>query len=33
MKLDSLEKWEVFGPIIQIPEVVKLVGYKWNHEI
>ena len=28
-KLESLEKWEVFGPIVQMPEVVKLVGYKW----
>ena len=28
-KFESLEKWEVFGPIVQTPEVVKLVGYKW----
>ena len=28
-KLDSLEKWEVFGPVVQTLEVVKLVGYKW----
>ena len=28
-KLDSLENWEVFGPIVQMPKVVKLVGYKW----
>ena len=27
--LDSLEKWEVFGLVVQMPEVVKLVGYKW----
>ena len=29
-KLDSLEKWEVFGSVVQTPEVVKLVGYKWK---
>ena len=29
IKLDSLEKWEVFGLVVQMPEVVKLVGYKW----
>ena len=28
-KLETLEKWEVFGPIVQTHEVVKLVGYKW----
>ena len=28
-KLYSLEKWEVFGPVVQTPEVVKLIGYKW----
>ena len=27
-KLDSLEKREVFGSVVQTPEVVKLVGYK-----
>ena len=27
--LDSLEKWEVFGPIVQMLEIVKLIGYKW----
>ena len=27
--LDSLEKWEVLGLVVQMPEVVKLVGYKW----
>ena len=27
------EKLEVFRPVVQTPEVVKLVGYKWNHEI
>ena len=24
-----LEKWEVFGHVVQTPGVVKLVGYKW----
>ena len=28
-KLDSLEKWGVFGPVVQTLEVVKLVVYKW----
>ena len=28
-KLNSLEKWEVFGLVVHTPEVVKLVGYKW----
>ena len=28
-KLDSLEKWEVFRPVVRTPEVVKLVEYKW----
>ena len=28
-KLNSLEKWEVFGLVFQTPEVVKLVKYKW----
>ena len=28
-KLDSLEKWEVFGPVVQTAKVIKLVGYKW----
>ena len=32
-KLDSLEKWELLRLVVQMPEVVKLVGYKWNHEI
>ena len=27
-KLDSLEKCEVFGPIVQTAKVIKLVGYK-----
>ena len=26
---NSLEKWEVFGPVVQTPKVVKLVRYKW----
>ena len=29
IKLNLLTKWEVFGPIIQMLENVKLVGYKW----
>ena len=28
-KLYSLEKWEVFEPVVQTPEVVKLIEYKW----
>ena len=28
-ELASLEKREVFGPIIQTPEGIKPVGYKW----
>ena len=28
-KLNSLVKREVFGPIVQTPEVVRPVGYKW----
>ena len=28
-KLDSLEKWEVFGHVVQMPKFVKIVGYKW----
>nr|XP_009773040.1 PREDICTED: uncharacterized protein LOC104223319 [Nicotiana sylvestris] len=28
-ELASLEKCEVFGPIVRTPEGVKLVGYKW----
>ena len=28
-KLNSLTKQEVFGPVVQIPEDVKPVGYKW----
>ena len=27
--LNSLMKREFFGPIVQIPKGVKLVGYKW----
>ena len=27
--LNSLEKWEALGLVVQTPEVVKLVGYKW----
>ena len=26
-ELNSLTKWEVFGPIVQTPEDVKPVGY------
>ncbi|XP_075096297.1 uncharacterized protein LOC142174409 [Nicotiana tabacum] len=29
VELASLEKHEVFGPIVQTPEGVKPVGYKW----
>ena len=29
VKLNSLTKWEVFGPIVQTSKVVKPVGYKW----
>ena len=28
-ELNLLTKREVFGPIVQTPEDVKLVGYKW----
>ena len=28
-ELNSLTKREVFGPIVQTPEDVKHVGYKW----
>ena len=28
-KLDSLEKWEAFGLVVQTPKVVKLARYKW----
>ena len=28
-KLNSLTKREVFGPVVQTPENVKPVGYKW----
>jgi Reverse transcriptase (RNA-dependent DNA polymerase) len=28
-ELDSLEKRNIFGPIILIPKNVNLVGYKW----
>ena len=28
-ELNSLTKWEVFRPIVQTPEDVKPVGYKW----
>ena len=28
-ELNSLTKREVFGPVIQTPKDVKLVGYKW----
>ena len=28
-KLNSLTKWEVFGPVVQTPKDVKPVGYKW----
>ena len=29
IELNSLTKWEVFGPVVQTPENIKLVGYKW----
>ena len=29
VELNSLTKRKVFGPIVQTPEDVKLVGYKW----
>ena len=29
VELNSLTKREVFGPVVQTPEDVKLVGYKW----
>lgn len=29
LELNSLAKWEVFGPVVQTPDGVKLVGYKW----
>ena len=28
-ELNSLEKHEIFGPIVQTPEDVVLVRYKW----
>ena len=28
-ELNSLMKQDFFGPIVQIPKCVKLVGYKW----
>jgi hypothetical protein len=28
-ELNSLVKCEVFGPVVQTPEGVMLVGYKW----
>ena len=28
-KLNSLTKWEIFGPVVQTPEDIKPVGYKW----
>ena len=28
-ELDSLNKRNVFGPIIPTPKTVKLIGYKW----
>ena len=28
-ELNSLTKREVFGPVVQTPEDVKPVGYKW----
>ena len=28
-ELNSLTKWEVFGPVVYIPEDVKSIGYKW----
>jgi hypothetical protein len=29
IELNSLAKREVFGPVVQTPKGVKLVGYKW----
>ena len=29
VKLNSLTKQEVFGPIVQTPKDVKPIGYKW----
>ena len=29
IELNSLTKQEVFGPVVQTPEDVKPVGYKW----
>ena len=29
IELNSLAKWEVFGPIVQKPGNIKPVGYKW----
>ena len=29
VELNSLTKREVFGPVVQTPEDVKPVGYKW----
>ena len=29
VELNSLKKCEVFGPVVQTPEDVKPVGYKW----
>ena len=29
IELNSLAKWEVFGPVVQTPGNIKPVGYKW----
>ena len=29
IELNSLTKWEIFGPILQTLEGVKPIGYKW----
>ena len=29
LEIIRLEKWEVFESIVHMPEVVKLVEYKW----
>ena len=31
-ELNSLSKHDVFGPVIQTPKGVMLVGYKWVFE-
>ena len=29
IELNSLTKWEVFGPVVQTPGNIKPIGYKW----